>query len=181
MIPSTGGKPRNVTAHPAREAFASFSRDGRWIYFTSNRTGEFAIWKISVSGGEAVRVSPGAGLFGIESADGANFYYVDTASANRPGRLLRLPLKGGEPVQVLDDVVSTCFDVLDKGIYYIERIGSESRLKYFDFASSRSNVIVENLGNVGGFGISASPDGRTILYSRVDSSVNDLMLVDNFR
>jgi hypothetical protein len=30
-------------------------------------------------------------------------------------------------------------------------------------------------------GLSASRDGRTILFARVDSSVNDLMLVDDFR
>ena len=31
------------------------------------------------------------------------------------------------------------------------------------------------------FGLGASPDGRSIFFTRVDSSVNDLMLVDNFR
>jgi hypothetical protein len=40
--------------------------------------------------------------------------------------------------------------------------------------------MAQNLGNVGNF-LTVSPDGRTILYSRMDSSVDDLMLVENFR
>jgi len=40
--------------------------------------------------------------------------------------------------------------------------------------------VAARLGSVD-FGLAASPDGRTILFTRTDSSVNDLMLVDGFR
>jgi hypothetical protein len=40
--------------------------------------------------------------------------------------------------------------------------------------------VARNLGNVDN-PLTVSPDGRTILYSRTDSSVDDLMLVENFR
>ena len=50
----------------------------------------------------------------------------------------------------------------------------------FDLASRKAITVAGNLGNVD-FGLAASPDGRTILFTRVDSSVNDLMLVENFR
>jgi len=36
------------------------------------------------------------------------------------------------------------------------------------------------LGRVGS-GLSAARDGRTVFFSRVDSSVNELMIVSNFR
>jgi hypothetical protein len=61
-----------------------------------------------------------------------------------------------------------------------DRPGGDTRLQYFDLATGRSTTVAHNLGTVG-FGLSASRDGRTIFYSRVDSSVDELMLVDDFR
>jgi hypothetical protein len=84
------------------------------------------------------------------------------------------------------------FAVLDRGIYYIDRVAGgagihyldrsagETRLRYFDLATRRSTTVVRNLGNVD-VPITASSDGRIILYARQDSSVDDLMLVENFR
>ena len=65
------------------------------------------------------------------------------------------------------------------GIYYMDR-RSDPRLQYFDLATRKITTVASSLGIVG-FGLTASPDGRTILYSRTDSSVDDLMLVENFR
>jgi hypothetical protein len=53
-------------------------------------------------------------------------------------------------------------------------------LQFFDFSPGKPSTVARNIGDVR-MGLTASPDGRTILYSRVDSAVDDLMLVENFR
>jgi Tol biopolymer transport system component len=190
VVPTDGGSPRIMTATMPNGGFPSFSRDGQWIYFTVVRNGEARIWKIPASGGAAVQVTNNAGALAIESHDGRDLYYVE--AAERPSSLWRLPPIGGAPVKVLDGVVLGNFDVIKGGIYYIDRLSGEAgvqltgppsgetRLQYFDFATGQSTTVARNLGSVG-FGLSASPDGRTIFFSRVDSSVDELMLVENFR
>ena len=66
--------------------------------------------------------------------------------------------------------------MVEGGIYYIERAPGGTRLQ----STRQSTLVAAQLGNVG-FGLTATPDGRSILFSRVDSSVDDLMLVENFR
>ena len=189
-IPSAGGKPRNLSSDPASDFFPSFSRDGRWIYLNSNRTGDFHIWKIPASGGDAVQVAESIGYAPQEAPDGASIYYVETME--KPSPLWRLPASGGVPVKVLEGVVLANFVVLERGIYYfdwpsgergvhyVDLPSGETRLQYFDFTTRESTTVARDLGAVD-LPLTASPDGRTILYSRMDSSVDDLMLVDNFR
>jgi len=178
VIPAAGGKPRRVASHPAHDELPSFSRDGQSIYFTSNRTGEYQIWKIPASGGDAVQVTRNVGYVAFESPDGAYIYYTQTSRP--PSPLWRLPTSGGQPVKLLEEVVMRAFVVLERGIYYLDQPSDEARLQYFDFATRKSTTVARNLGELQS-GLTASADGRTILYSRVDSSVDDLMLVENFR
>ena len=103
----------------------------------------------------------------------------------------RLPQGGGPAVKVVEGVVLGNFDVVEEGLYYIDRVSGdagsfssrpdgETRLRYFDFATSRSVTVATNLGAIG-MGMSATRDGRTIFFTRVDSSMDELILVDNFR
>jgi serine/threonine protein kinase len=189
-IDAGGGKPRNLTSHPANDFAPSFSRDGRWIYFNSNRTEAGQIWKMPSSGGDPVRVANAVGYHPLESPDGAYLYYVKALDV--PSPLWRIPASGGVPVKVLDGVVLANFVVLKGGIYYIDRPSSEggthyfdrpsgeTRLQYFDFATNRSTTIARSLGHVD-LPMTASPDGRTVLYPRLNSAVDDLMLVKDFR
>ena len=190
VVPAGGGKPHVLTTKMTNGGFPSFSRDGQWIYFAVVENGEARIWKMPVAGGDAVQVTNSVGTVAIESRDRRDLYYVERA--DRPSPLWRVPVVGGTPVKVLDGVILGSFDVVDGGIYYFDRVSDvtsvhlagrpsgETRLQYFDFGTGQSTTVARNLGTVG-FGLTASPDGRTIFFSRIDSSVDELMLVENFR
>jgi Tol biopolymer transport system component len=175
VIAVTGGKYRRITSHPASDLVPSFSRNSQWIYFGSNRSGKMQIWKVPASGGEPIQVTTNGGNAAFESFDGTQLYFLILNSG-----LWRMPVSGGPPVKILDGVVWLAYTVIEKGIYYIDNVSGESRLQFYDFASAKSAVVARNLGDLF-LGLTASPDGRTILYTRVDLSIDDLMLVENFR
>jgi Tol biopolymer transport system component len=182
VVPATGGRSRRLTNNPAVDHVPSFSRDGKWIYFQSNRSGQFQIWKVPLVGGDAVQVTQEGGAVALESPDGGHLYYIPSWVNAGSTALLRLAASGGKPVKVLDDVYSGLFAVIDRGIYYLQGKPGNLQLHFYDFASGRSALVLRNFGDAFPVGrLTASPDGRTVLYDRLDSAIHDLMLVENFR
>ncbi len=120
IIGSGGGTPRQLTKDPARDMLPSWSRDGKWIYFASDRSGAFQTWKIGPDGSApAVQVTRNGGFGGIESADG-RFLFYGKAILSSP--IYRIPVQGGDEVPVLDGVRSLRlplnFAVNDEGIIF---------------------------------------------------------------
>jgi Tol biopolymer transport system component len=128
-------------------------------------------------GGDAVQVTAIQGRGASESPDGRDLYF-HAVSIEAP--LWRQPLSGGEPVKVLEGIVWYNYCLAGGGAYYIDRHEGETRLRYLDLGSGRSTTVAGNLGEVSA-GLTVSPDGRTILFTRVDSSADDLVLVEDFR
>ena len=63
---------QNLTADTYEDMVPSWSRDGRWIYFSSTRgsDGEFQVWKMPVEGGQPIQVTKKGGWEAFESFDG---------------------------------------------------------------------------------------------------------------
>jgi serine/threonine protein kinase/Tol biopolymer transport system component len=179
VVPAEGGKPRRLTSHPAFDQGAYFSRDGQWIYFVSERGGRFEIWKMRPTGEDPVQVTNTGGWLSMESVDRGSLYYVENPIEN--AALWHMPLATGKATPILKGVVWWNFDVGEKGIYYIDRApDGAARLQFFDLATRQSTTTARDLGDVRCC-VTATADGRTIYYVRQDSSVDDLMLVENFR
>ena len=185
VMPASGGHPRPLLKNAA---FPTFSRDGQWIYLSSaDPKGAFRIYKIPVEGGTPVQVTGNPGAVSIES-DNQDLYYVENVDRNG-SPLWRLPADGGPAVKIVDGVILGSFDVVDRGIYYIDQkaegaasgpSGGDTRLRFFDFATRQSTTVAAGLGAVT-FGLSATRDGRTIFFSRVDASIDELMVAEDFR
>ena len=193
-VPAKGGSPQILTGSQPNGGWPSFSRDGLWLYFCliqdPGKDRRARIWKMPATGGPAVQVTSDPGTLAIESYDRRDLYYVE-ASEVAGSPLWRVPVAGGPRVKVLDGVLYGQFDVTEQGIYFVDQASPEAgafytdrpaatRLRYFDIATKQISTVAGNLGWVGP-GLSASRDGRTVLFTRIDSSINELMLVDGFR
>ena len=53
IVSAAGGPSNNLTNSPSRDVAPTWSRDGNWIFFTSNRGGRNQLWKMPADGGEA--------------------------------------------------------------------------------------------------------------------------------
>ena len=186
VMDADGGPPLRLTRSQGEvEALPAWSRDGRSMYLTSGRSGSLQIWKMPLAGEEPVQLTKRGGAEALESPDGRVIYYTKVPEVG-PG-LWSVSVDGGEEERVLESVRFGYWAVARSGIYFIDFDvpGEAARpMRFLDFQSRRVKQLgtVENTvrwTNTPGFAI--SPDGRWVLYTSLESTDADLMLVDNFR
>ncbi len=186
VVSADGGLPRRLTTDATQEIVPSWSQDGRWIYFTSNRSGRYEIWKIPAQGGLASQVTKEGGFHGVESPDGQYVYY---AKSNSLGGLWRAKTEGGgeEPaVETLKAGYWSYWSFGKDGIFYVDREdmdegGARYPLRYFHLGTKKDTVVTYLAKRPFNSGLSVSPDGKAFLYTQVDQSETDIMMVDGFR
>ena len=177
-----GIAPRRLTTDPSADYVPIWSRDGRWIYFCSERGGsKQTAWRIPAEGGEATRLSGGQALNVRESLDGKFLYYIRYDGDGR-WSIRRMVLDGGEDSLVVSAVGASGFEVVEEGIYFIAVHGPDGlhSILFFDFATEETAVVLASVERPAE-GLSVSPDGKYILFARYDALNDDIMLVENFR
>ncbi len=173
-----GGSPRRLTTNEAEEASAQWSRDGKSIYFASNRTGRQEIWKRPADGaGEDVQITRNGGWVCEESVDAGVLYYMKIDS---PG-LWQMPVGGGPERKILNISSTSNWAVRQNGIYYLNL--EDSAVYLYEFAAGRARrlIAVPLLRTSLASGFSLSPDGQQALYANYDRFAADIMFAENFQ
>ncbi len=189
VVDASGGEPVRVTADPASDYVPTWSRDGQWVYFASDRTGAPQLWKAPVDGkSDPVSVTEGVGLYGTESPDGEFLYYASARS--KESAIWRMSIATGAAEPVVEGVSSgwANWSIGSDGIYYVDDAIGEDGLerwavyiRRFGADESEELAPLADSPTWGAPGFSVAPDGKSALAGQVIVE-SDLMIVEgNFR
>lgn len=175
-----GGAPQMLTPDAFESEVPSWSRNGKWIYFASSRSGDVQVWKVPATGGSPVQVTRNGGHAALESPDGKLVYYAKS-SAPEP-EIWQVPVDGGTetPLPLVRPGTWASWQVVNEGILFVgPSLGHRAVLSLFDFDHHRTTTIAV-LDRVP-FWLGATPDGRTVAFDQPGQEQGQTMLVDNFR
>jgi Tol biopolymer transport system component/DNA-binding winged helix-turn-helix (wHTH) protein len=180
VIGVTGGKPRAITGGKSNDIVPSFSRDGQWIYFGSNRSGNWQMWKVSSAGGTPKQVTTQGGFVGSESIDGKWLYYTKPDSAG----IWRVPVSGGEEAKILSQPGVGywgywCFR--GNELLYVTSSQGSPAIESYDLVTGRTKSIFQLQHAPPPFaGLTASPDGNSLVFADLTEAGSQITLVENF-
>jgi len=185
-IDADGASPRRLRQDPGDEHLPDWSRDGRFIYFTKGGGGDYitegpsGVWRVPATGGAAERMTSDGGYGASESIDGKTLFFIRDLPDDSGFALLALSLAGG-PERRLAQSVGDTFAVGLAGVYTVDFwSGPPPPLFLRDPVTGRGRLL-GTLEKAHPYGLTVSPDGKTILYTRLVNEGTNLMLIENFR
>jgi Tol biopolymer transport system component/predicted Ser/Thr protein kinase len=181
VVQPDGLELRQVTDGTISEAMPSWSRDSRWLYYREDRPDGCDLWRLPIAGGAPVQITHGGGFRGVEAPDGQTLVFTvsDDESA-----LFAQPVAGGPRRQVVGCAITRSLTVGPKGVYYMAcpAQAPTSPIYRLDLETG-TELLLGTAAIGGGFvpGMSVSPDGQRILFTKHIAEGSDLMLVEHFR
>jgi hypothetical protein len=194
-VPAAARSGNPAPMHITSGSNASFSRDGKSIYYVAGANAAFtrkgkstyyegggALFQARPDGSGAEMLAPPPASGPEESADGKSVYF------RRGGYIWRVPSSGGNAEEAIDpehNLFGSCFAAVPGGRYYLEfdRSFRAVDLVFYRFSTSKSSEVlrITGAGGSSGAGFTISPDGNTVVYPKIDLSQTNLVLIENFR
>jgi dipeptidyl aminopeptidase/acylaminoacyl peptidase len=167
----------------------SWSRDGRSIYFASWRSGDFALWRQPLTpdhgsaDGKPVQLSRFGGFSGFESYDGKTIYFTRRDADG----IWSVPASGGLETRVTSIPTQGFWGhwaLTETGLYMLDcRTKPHCAVEFYNFSSRTVSMLfqIEQEVVAGQPGLTASRDGRTVLYTQYSPGNNYIAMTEILR
>lgn len=161
-IKQDGSGQRQLTNDPATDIYPQVSPDNKYIYFTSNRTGENQIWRMNADGSNQIQITKTEGGYPrLVTADGKWILY----HSGKTERLWKVSTETGEEIQLSEkflmkakvspDGQLVAYFFRDKLFKIgIIQISDEKIIKTMDYGDGKSRILV----------LAWQPDSRTLNF-----------------
>ena len=182
VVGSEGGVPRRVETGQADSETPFWSVDGEWLYFSARVDGMSRVFKVRQEGGRATGLTEGGGEFPQSAPDGKRIYYW---REGKETTIWSVSSSGGDerPVAGMGPLAwdNISWALGPDGIHFLEG-GAHPGVVFFDFATARARRVADLPGAPDRWGgIALSPDGLSVLFSKVEQRTSDIMLIEDFR
>jgi len=184
MIAREGGQPVRVTTHNSDDVLPCFSPDGQWLYFASNRSATWQVWRLpagATEGAAAAKQVTGLGGFAPQlTPDGKHLVYAKSSEAPS---LWQAPLTGGAETLLLPQSTPGSWGLwaaVPDGILHVLPEPSPGTLALFDPRTRQSRAVARLKKRLMFWdsGFSVSPDGRYLLFGHMERDGSDIFLVE---
>jgi len=170
-----GGEPSMLEKNAFEERVPSWSRDGKSIYFSSDRDGSIAIWKRSLADNSVKRIGRAPSFASAEALDGTAVYYQLMS-----GELIRAKPDGADSRSVSPEVwvsPSPNWALGRSGIYYTSQ-DTQSGFGIYLFSGEHTRLLWTSTRPVvmGTPSMSVSPDEEWLLFAEQDHSSSDIYI-----
>jgi len=175
IVDLVGGRPRRFLTGTTEAASPFWSGDGHWIYFNTERP--HAIWKAPVEGGAPSRLTAEGKDQSEpqEAMDGTRVFFYSE------GRVWSVSANGGGELPVPGVPSYVRWVPARSGGYFVDGGPRHFALHYFDTATQHARKLVDFPNLFVMWGSSLAPDGHALLFSGIEHSEGDIMLVEGFR
>ncbi|HEU4595899.1 MAG TPA: protein kinase [Pyrinomonadaceae bacterium] len=181
-----GSNARELLSNVDGGDFLQVSPDSAWLYFSARdrANGKHAYWRLSIEGGEPVKIQEEKIGYVRLSPDGKRFFSLHQESEpNAPLKLYLFPAEGGEPLQVLD-VPRETLDARDwspdgQGLDYVATDEGVGNLWRLPLAGGKPRQLTEWKSDFV-YRFAWSRDGKQLAVSR-GTATTDLVLIKDFR
>lgn len=168
-----GGEQRQLTNNPFIDLRPRMSPDGRYIFFTSNRSGSSQVWRMNADGSNQIQLTKGdGGYVTFVTPDGKWVYFESSLNQT----LWRVAADGGEQIETSapgkafsPDGKSVAYSFRDKGRdnqikLAVMSLEDRKVLKVFNLADAEYHPVK----------IAWAGDNRSLFYIATEGSRNSL-------